>query len=273
VFLSLIWRLCPPGVLQLTFNEPMDLASLDMSGLVLAEFAYTGYGQSYRLTRPSRAWREDVGRVVGLKLSGADWEGINRRPPLTKSKDQVFLIMENRTISDTAGETIPSTSGVALRLRSPVTPAGNPVIGIADGEGVLSYTYEPDHTQPALLNYTLDMDSGRRACSVLMCGPVLKQRARALRLDRRAGAGVLGDDGGVLLRRERAGLRVAGPELFHVPDPGPHAVLVQCHALGELPVLRAEQGQDRLRRAGQRDARPPTVGVRHERHQGAVVLW
>jgi len=38
--------------------------------------------------------------------------------------------------------------------------AGNPVIGIADGKGILVNDFTADTVRPNLLNYTIDMDTG-----------------------------------------------------------------------------------------------------------------
>lgn len=59
------------AVLSLVFDEPMDLLSLNVSGLQIMEFAYSGYGGHYRLTNHSGLWAEDYGREVGtIKAAG-----------------------------------------------------------------------------------------------------------------------------------------------------------------------------------------------------------
>lgn len=46
----------------------MDLMSLNISGIQLMEFAFSGYGGHYRLTNHSGLWSEDYGREVCSEL-------------------------------------------------------------------------------------------------------------------------------------------------------------------------------------------------------------
>jgi hypothetical protein len=112
---------------------------------------------------------------VKIRLSSHDWDSINADVTLARTVDQTFLTIDNDTISDTSGESWVSIMvcqgqvyfqhcGRAVLLYDTVWMSygsGNFVVPIIDGEGRLAAFYTPDQTPPRLLNYTINMDSGK----------------------------------------------------------------------------------------------------------------
>lgn len=51
-------------MLTLSFDEPVDLASFNSSGLQIMQYAYSGYGGHHRLNNYSAIAETDYGRKV-----------------------------------------------------------------------------------------------------------------------------------------------------------------------------------------------------------------
>lgn len=69
-----------PGVLTLSFDEPVDLASFNSSGLQIMQYAYSGYGGHHRLNNYSAIAETDYGRKVSHSR-GVDPTCDHTQPP------------------------------------------------------------------------------------------------------------------------------------------------------------------------------------------------
>ena len=122
------------GHLNLTFSETINVESLDVTQLVLEDITANPV-ENYTLTSSTVAITPNDTLLI-LDISIGDMNALKKRKYLTNSTRTTFLSLTSLFIQDTFGnEVVPVTSRMAMRII-------------------------PDETNPNLINFSLDLDSG-----------------------------------------------------------------------------------------------------------------
>ena len=123
------------GTLLLSFDEPVDVSTLNASDLVVQSTA-DGSGSQYRLTGGVSGSSD--GRLVMLNLTTADLNAIKLDDALLTARASSFVSLGPSLVLDMAG---------------------NPVNPISDSSALQAAVYEGDTTEPLVQAFDLDLNS------------------------------------------------------------------------------------------------------------------
>ncbi len=126
------------GQLGLTYDEPVNATSLDVTGITLQNAATAT--TSYTLTTSSSP--SPNGTSLSIALSATDLDNLKLNTGLTTALADSFIIITNTSVDDMNN---------------------NDVVAIADGTAQQTVTHTPDTTSPNLASWTIDMNSGQLA--------------------------------------------------------------------------------------------------------------
>ena len=125
--------------LSLTFSEPVDVSTLDVTKIVLQNSQTSqSPGGFFRLTSSSRTSSAD-GTIVLIEVSTSDANSIRDLANLGTNTSNTFISATADTIKDMAG---------------------NGFVQIVSTNATQARAFTPDATPPTVQNFTLDMDAG-----------------------------------------------------------------------------------------------------------------
>ena len=128
------------GLMQVGFNEPVDITGITFSSLTLQSTSGTPV-TSYSLTGGTVVYKPTTNNKTDIQitLESSDVANLKLNSGLATTQANSFLVVGRNAVKDTSG------SGNIASAALPVT------------------VYLPDATQPKLTNFTLDVDSGTLA--------------------------------------------------------------------------------------------------------------
>lgn len=126
------------GTLTLSFDEPVDVSTLNATAITLQDF-YESPAQTYKLTGGTTASVD--GSVVVLNLTSTDLSGIKAMDNLCHKRGSCYITASSSLIKD--------LKGIANQPQQSGAP------------GLVAGGFVTDQTRPTLLRYTFDLDSDR----------------------------------------------------------------------------------------------------------------
>jgi len=127
------------GTLTMTFNSPVDSATLDATGITIQDMQSASPTNSYTLTGGTTT--SPPGPTIVVNLTATDMNGIKAIAGLAKSQSNSYISITSATISDIS------------------TPQVNAVNAITRANALQVTNYTADSTPPSLLNWSLDMNA------------------------------------------------------------------------------------------------------------------
>ena len=118
-------------LLTLTFSETVNASTLNIKGITL----YDEDGSNYTLANPHTSSSTKYDHIVYIDISRDDMNAIKAIPELATSRNNTFIRIESKTISDMSG----------LRVQT------SDIIQVLD--------YKEDTVSPVLYNFTLNLTS------------------------------------------------------------------------------------------------------------------
>jgi len=122
------------GTLLLNFNEPVDVATLDVTKLILQSHANEAVSDTFRLT--SGGTSSSNGLQVLVQMTDTDLNNIKKREYLYVNSSSAYLQVEAGFIKDMAG---------------------NQIVAIPNASAQAAALYITDTTRPRVVSFSLDM--------------------------------------------------------------------------------------------------------------------
>ena len=128
----------------LTFSEPIDPSSVDITGITISGVRSTTNPDLYHQLSSTSLFNVDSPNVVRIMLSNADFDALQSRPAVATTRSNTLLSMEQRTATDHSNRHIM-------------------VQQISSTNALLPQAYIRDTTPPEVTSFILDLDSNTMA--------------------------------------------------------------------------------------------------------------
>lgn len=132
------------GEIVLTFSEPIDPSSMDITGITISGARGTTDPDLYHQLSSTSVLSVDSPNTARIMLSDADIDALQSRPSVATTPSNTFFSMERRTVTDRSNRHIM-------------------VQQISSTNALPPQTYVSDTTPPVMTSFMLDLDSNTMA--------------------------------------------------------------------------------------------------------------
>lgn len=128
----------------LSFSEPIDPSSVDITGITISGIRGTRNPDLYHQLSSTSVLNVDTPSTIRITLSDTDFDALQSRLGVATMQSNTLLSMERRTVTDRSNRHIMAQQ-------------------ISSTNALLPQVYMRDTTRPEVTSFTLDLDSNRMA--------------------------------------------------------------------------------------------------------------